>query len=248
MNNLPLIPDEDFLPSPLEVFRISSVHMRVEEGDHSLWAGSRSAIEANWEGEVAANPALFNGQTLLQERVGIAGDALVSSGRMTSYSTLLWWRKQVDRQKIRLLFGAAVPVSVDGSIIVIRMAPHTANAGRVCFAAGSLDASDIDGNLCDVTGSMVRELQEETGLDVKDAMADPQLFAAHSNGRCIVFRSFYFPWSADEVRQRIEVHMNKEALSEIDDVYVLQPHSWSALAPLMDDLTRLVVEAVFAER
>lgn len=236
------------LPSPLQVVAISGVQLHVEAGDHSLWVRHQAEIEARWEVETAANPHLFNGQILLQERVFLDGDVLKASGRMTGFSTLLWWRAQAKREQIRLLFGAAIPVSVDGRVIVIRMAAHTANAGRICFAAGSLDASDIHGNQCDVLGSMRRELKEETGLDVEDAVEDAQLYAAQSNGRCIVFRPVYFPWTGEEIKQRVAAHMKTETLSEIDEVYALEPQSWLPLAPMMDDFTRLVVETVFAKR
>lgn len=239
---------QEFLPPPGEVFPIACLRMEVEEGEHSLWLSYRSEIEANWELEVAANPHLFNGQVLLQERIALDGDVLVTTGKMTSYSTLLWWRKQPNWEQIRLLFGAAVPVSGDGRIIVVRMAPHTANAGRICLAAGSLDAADIHGKECDVIGSMNRELKEETGLDIKDATIEEQIYSAHSNGRCIAFRPIYFPGTGEQIMRNIKKHMNSEALSEIDEVYAVEPGSWSALAPLMDDLTRLVVHSVFAKR
>lgn len=248
MTDLTATSSSAHLPPPLEVVAISGVQLHVEAGEHSLWVQHKAEIEAHWELETAANPHLFNGQILLQERVSLDGDVLKASGKMTGFSTLLWWRARARREQIRLLFGAAIPVSVDGRVIVIRMAAHTANAGRVCFAAGSLDASDIHDSQCDVLGSMRRELKEETGLDVQDAVEDAQLYTAQSNGRCIVFRPVYFPWTGEEIMQRVAAHMKTETLSEIDEVYALEPHTWLALSPRMDDFTRLVVQSVFAKR
>ncbi|WP_137137125.1 hypothetical protein [Rhizobium sp. FKY42] len=238
----------DLSSPPLQAFSISAVDVIVEDGPHSLWQAHRAEIEAQWAVESRANHHLFDGPILLQESIIQHGDRLLATARMTRFSTLLWWRRQQDRARIRLLFGAAIPVSTDGSAIVIRMAPHTANAGRICFAAGSLDPSDVVEGYCNVIGSMNRELKEETGLDVSNATDLGQLSAAYSNGRCIVFRAVYLPWSDAEILDRVTVHMNGETLSEIDAVYAVKPDSWSSLANSMDDLTRVAVKSVFSGR
>ncbi len=72
--------------------------------------------------------------------------------------------------------------------------------------------------------------------------------AAYSNGRCIVFRAVYLPWSDAEILDRVTVHMNNETLSEIDAVYAVKSDSWSSLANSMDDLTRVAVQSVFSGR
>lgn len=238
----------DFPSPPLKAFPISAVDVIVEDGPHSLWEENRAEIEAQWALEKQANHHLFDGPILLQETITQQDDRLLATARMTRFSTLLWWRRQQDRAKIRLLFGAAIPVSTDGSAILIRMAAHTANAGRICFAAGSLDPSDVVDGYCDVKGSMNRELREETGLDVSKATGLGQLSAAYSNGRCIVFRAVYLPWSDAEILDRVTAHMNSEILSEIDAVYAVKPDSWSSLANSMDDLTRVAVQSVFSGR
>jgi 8-oxo-dGTP pyrophosphatase MutT (NUDIX family) len=207
-------------PVDSQVFAISGIDMRVEPGRHSFEIAEEAAIAENWQRELAANPALYNGEIVLQEEIKLHGGVVEARARMSNFATLLWWRKQPQPTSGRMLVASAVPISSDGAAIVIRMAPHTANPGMVYFAAGSLDGSDLrpDGTV-DVLGSMGRELREETGLDVEDAQADPVLRAVSIGTWFYVFRFYRFPWTATEICRRVEAHMGVDPDPEIDAVY-----------------------------
>ncbi|MBT9370951.1 hypothetical protein [Rhizobium sp. CSW-27] len=170
---------------------------------------------------------------------------------------------QADRPPCRLFLNAsAVPISADGLPIAIRMAPHTANAGKVYFATGSLDLSDMreDGS-CDVLGSMTREVLEETGLDLeREARAEDRLYAVHFNRRFFVFRFFHLSQTADEICRRVERHMQQEAEPEIDAVLALRPqdgqahpqdgqaHPQDGQAHVYHDLTLIILPFFFARK
>ena len=90
------------------------------------------------------------------------------------YSTFLYWRS--DRRSN----GAGTPspmpmlVAADNALVAIRMAAHTVNAGRVYFAAGSFEPEDFPGGRVDLHRNMVREVLEETGLDIGRREARPR--------------------------------------------------------------------------
>lgn len=191
--------DETGLRVDGTVMPIQSYHLAVLPGFHPLEETMRDAIAENWVVEHAANPRLFNGRMILQHRIRLNGAVIEAEGYMSSFSTFLWWRKQEDRSGACHLFGYPVIASSDGALIAVEMAPHTANAGQVYFAAGSLDASDVVDGVCDLAGNMRREVLEETGLDLKDAATDGLVYASYRSRRLTFFQIFQFDATADDL-------------------------------------------------
>ena len=203
-------------PPENTVFEVRSVELRVEPGEHPFHVAERSAAQANWALEKQANPALFNGAMLFQEKLRISDGILRAVGHIVPYSTFLWWRKQPGGAGGYHVYALPVPVSSDGAIIAIRMAPHTANPGQVYCPAGSFDTSDVVDGACDVLANMVREVREETGLDLESAVADTHVHALHRERRVALFRCFRFSMTADEMLERIAAHMAVDEEKEID--------------------------------
>jgi 8-oxo-dGTP pyrophosphatase MutT (NUDIX family) len=119
----------------------------------------------------------------------------------------MWWRRQPQRQGGLHIFAYPVLESSDGALVAIRMGAHTANPGQVYFAAGSLEPEDIIDGRCDIEANMRREVHEETGLDLADAVAGEGLFASHARRTVTLLRLFRFDLTADEMVKRIEAHM-----------------------------------------
>ncbi|MCO5730228.1 NUDIX domain-containing protein [Rhizobium sp. SSA_523] len=231
-------------PPDGEILAVERVEMRLEPGPFAFSVREGAAIGENWARELAANPSLFNGDVLMQEEVALEEGVVRARAKMTDFATILWWRRQSPPSSGRSLVASAVPISSDGAAIIIRMAAHTANAGKICFAAGSLDASDLraDGSV-DVEGSMSRELFEETGLATAQAEADPVLYATALRRRHFVFRFFRFPWTASEICERVAAHMARELEPEIDEVRAVR--SPDEVTEDFDPLSRLILPFFF---
>jgi 8-oxo-dGTP pyrophosphatase MutT (NUDIX family) len=227
-------------PPEGQIFPVSSLDLLVDMAPHPFHFAERERIAANWRAESAANPALFDGQMILQRDIHIESGRISSMGHLVPYSTFLWWRKQQPPRVGFHLFGFPVPVSSDCAIIAVRMSKHTANPGKVYCAAGSLDESDIVSGRCDLHANMARELSEETGLDLSAARAEDDLFAFHIGRKFTVFRFFHFAETADELIARIEEHMRQDKEKEIDAVFAVRSadpslHDYSpAMPPILD--------------
>ncbi len=198
------------------VFSLSGYDVSVAPGPHPLYQERRAEIEANWRAEVAANPALFNGEMLIHRDVRIdAAGRLVATGHLTPYATMLWWRKQPDRPIAEHVFPIAVPITSDGAILAIEMAAKTANAGRIYCAAGSLDAHDIVNGKVDLDANMLREVAEETGIDLSSARTLDGYLGVRVLKATTLFRIFLLPYDAEEAAARVRRHMETDHEQEI---------------------------------
>ncbi|AIC27981.1 NUDIX hydrolase domain-containing protein [Rhizobium etli bv. mimosae str. IE4771] len=200
---------DDFVDWPPEatVFPIAGVDLRVLPGTHPFVTAEEAAIRENWAKETAANPALFDGRLVFQQRLSFSQEGIAGEGYVTPFSAFMWWRRQPQRQGGLHIFAYPVLESSEGALVAIRMGAHTANPGQVYFAAGSLEPEDIIDGRCDIEANMRREVHEETGLDLADAVAGEGLFASRARRTVTLLRLFRFDMTADEMVKRIEAHM-----------------------------------------
>lgn len=237
-----LAPDRSELMWPPEktLFPVRQVTLAVEPGDHPFHLAEREAAARNWREEVSRNPALFDGKIVFQRRLDFEDGAIRGTGHIIPYSTFLWWRSRPAPTSGFHLFGFPVLVSSDGAIVAVRMSEHTANPGQVYCAAGSLDDGDVIDGYCDLLGNMLREVREETGLELSAADTDGQLFASHQRRRVTVYRFFRLRENARELVSRIEEHMRGDERAEIAGAVAIRSpdptaHRYAAaMLPLID--------------
>jgi 8-oxo-dGTP pyrophosphatase MutT (NUDIX family) len=209
-------------PAANTIFAVDTIDLKVLPGKHPLLLQNSDAVEANWKREIAANPMLYDGRMVLQRRLSVTSGRISGEAHMVPFSTFLWWRKQADRAGAFHLFAYPVIASSDGALVAIKMGEHTANPGSVYFAAGSLDEHDVFEGKCDLESNMRREVAEETGLDLSDAIADGGYHAVHSNRAVTVFRVFRFRQTAEELAAAIERHMPDAEDQEIAGAIIIR--------------------------
>lgn len=209
------------IPCGPAILRASEAELRLQPGRHPFERDNSAAIARHWQGELAANPKLFDGQVVLFSSLVLVEGRLAGRCHLVSYSTLLYWRAVPGMRKGEHVFAHAVPVSADGKLLAIRMGSHTANAGQVYFAAGSFEPQDFRDGRADIDANMRREVAEETGLDLGAMRPEPALHILRWQDGTAILRRFFAAESADELAARVRAHVAGENEPEIEGPVVI---------------------------
>lgn len=203
------------------ILPVDAVDVRLDDGPHPFESANRAAIEENWHRETAANPALFDGEVVLLSALAYTGRRLTGRCHAIRYATFLHWRRNRETAPAEHAFAHAMLVSRDGALVAVRMGGHTANAGRIYFAAGSFEPVDFPGGLVDLHANMAREVGEETGLAIDGVPREDRFhFISMPNGT-VIFRRYLIDASAEDIADAVRAHVSGEAQPEIDGPVVI---------------------------
>jgi 8-oxo-dGTP pyrophosphatase MutT (NUDIX family) len=122
----------------------------------------------------------------------------------------------------------------DGAFVLGEMGAHTANAGKIYFAAGTPDPEDVRDETVDLTGSLMREMAEETGLTHADFTADSGWFTVLAGPRIAHMKLLQAAVPAVELRERILDFIAHEAQPELSGVHIVRGPA--DLSPAMSDV------------
>jgi 8-oxo-dGTP pyrophosphatase MutT (NUDIX family) len=212
-----------------QIMPIEDLEILVEPHEHPFEATNRQAIARHWRDETRANPDLYDGHMMLGRAAALSGRRLQVAVRRVDFSTFLYWRRHQPVEGVCHVFGCPVIVSRDGAVLAIRMAGHTANAGRIYCPSGSLDEGDVVQGRCDMKRNMRREVLEETGLDLDDADAEPALHLLVLATTLIVIRRYRFDQPISRLVEAVERHAARATEPEIDGCVAIRS---------VDDITR----------
>jgi len=204
------------------IMPVDAIDVRLDPAQHPFAVSNAEAIAENWRQEIAANPALFNGTVVLLSELSYRDRRLVGRCHAVNYSTFLLWRKRRENSGAEHAYAHAVLVAGDNALVAIRMGPHTVNAGRVYFAAGSFEPIDFRDGQVDVDFNMIREVGEETGLDLSTAERGRRWHALSMPSGTVIFRRYRVAEPADEIARRIGAFVAAEADPEIEGPVVIR--------------------------
>jgi hypothetical protein len=103
------------------------------------------------------------------------------------------------------------------------MAPSTSVAGQWLCPCGTPDPKDISAaGMLDLTGSVGRELFEETGLDIGAFEAEPGWTLVRDGGFLALMKRLVAGESAETLRTRIMSHLATEAQPEFSEICFLR--------------------------
>lgn len=203
------------------ILPVDEIDVRLDPSQHPFERGREKAIAENWRHEIAAKPALFDGAVVLLSEFGYDGGRLFGRCHAVRYSTFMYWRK--DRAATAAhAFAHPMLVASDNALVAIRMGAHTVNAGRVYFAAGSFEPDDFPDGLVDAHGNMVREVREETGLDISGVRRGMRHYALATEKGTVIFRRYFLDEDADTIVSRIRDFVARETEPEIEEPVVVR--------------------------
>jgi 8-oxo-dGTP pyrophosphatase MutT (NUDIX family) len=195
---------------------VRSAVVRLDPGRHPFERENAAAIDENWRAELAVNPALFDGKVVLLSSLTYADGRLDGLCHVIRFATFMLWRKTRPLGSAEHAYAHAVPVTSDGALVLIRMAGHTVNAGRAYFAAGSFEPQDFRDGIADIDFNMMREVREETGMELSGCEYDPTYHLRSTEGASVIFRRYYLDEPAEAVAERIRAFVAAEEEPEIE--------------------------------
>lgn len=201
---------------------VDTAELAFDAGPHPYEAANGAAIEANWRAETERNPALFDGKVMLFSTIRWHDGRLDGRCHAIRFATFMHWRRHRADATAEHLYAHAMPVTADGALIAIRMAAHTANAGKVYFAAGSFDPDDVRDGRIDIEFNMRREVLEETGIDLTNSPSETGFRGYSGAGGTVLAKRFFLDENAEALAARIRAVIAADPDPEISDVVIIR--------------------------
>ena len=101
------------------------------------------------------------------------------------------------------------------------MAAHTANAGKIYFVGGTPDPADVfDGLRQNLGASVLRELEEETGITAENVQPDTGWHAVFAGPRIAMLKVLNSRLRPAQLVREIRAFLQVEPKPELADVRV----------------------------
>ncbi len=231
----------------LEISRITTLDLKVRPFAWPFAQQRRAEIDAHFAEKQRERPALWNGRVLLGRNSLRSGEHLSAEYFETDFASFLAWRDWGFPDKsVFNGFGMGALKSSDGAFLLGEMADHTSNAGRIYFPAGTPDPDDIRDGALDVTGSIVREMAEETGLSESEYKMDPYWTCVSTGPSIAMIRILRVAMTGEALRSKVEANLAGERRPELCAVHLVR--GIDDIIPAMPRFVSAFLEAQFSGR
>ena len=193
---------------PPVIHRVSALDLVVEAWTWPFAETRRAEIAAHFADKQREKPAMWNGRVLLGRNPVFAGDRFSASYFETDFASFLAWRDWgFPDPSVFNGFGMGALRCADGAFVLGEMGQHTSNAGRIYFPSGTPDLDDIRDGAVDISGSVERELEEETGLAPGEYESEPHWHCVYTGRAVAMIRMLRVDMPGEAVRDRIEANL-----------------------------------------
>jgi 8-oxo-dGTP pyrophosphatase MutT (NUDIX family) len=208
--------------STLVIHRVATLDLAVEAWPWPFALERRAEIDTHFALKLRKNPALWNGRVLLGRNPVFEGERLSASYFETDFASFLAWRDWgFPDTSVFNGFGMGALLSSDGAFVLGEMGQHTANAGRIYFASGTPDLDDVRDDTLDISGSVERELEEETGLAPADYRSDALWHCVFTGPALAMIRILRVDMPGEALRARIVGNLALQQSPELSGIHLV---------------------------
>lgn len=227
------------------VCEVANCQLSVVEKAWPFAARYEQEIEAHWQAEQAKNKGYFNGTVFALHAGDVRDRGLVGEVVSIEFKQFLYWREIAKTdQSIRDCFGSGILISSDGAAMLGRQMPGNINAGKSYFPGGFIDLRDVKDGAIDITGSVLRELVEETGLAASSLKPRNGHLVTTTGRQVSIGVILQHEQSAAELSKTIVSNIQSQQAAELEDVvFVRSPEDLRGLD--VPDYTQCLVEHLY---
>jgi 8-oxo-dGTP pyrophosphatase MutT (NUDIX family) len=209
--------------TPPVIHRVTSLDLPVEAWVWPFAEVRRAEIDAHFTQAQRATPQLWNGRVLLGRHPLFAGDHFSASYFETDFASFLAWRDWgfPDRDVFNG-FGMGALRCADGAFVLGEMGQHTSNPGRIYFPSGTPDLDDVRDGVLDISGSVEREMEEETGLVPGEFVSEADWHCVYTGPALAMIRLLHVDMSGEALRARIEANLALQQSPELAGIHLVR--------------------------
>jgi 8-oxo-dGTP pyrophosphatase MutT (NUDIX family) len=183
----------------------------------------RAEIDVHFAQARRERPQLWNGQVLMMHQHRFEADALVGAFLQTDFASFMTWRDWgFPEAGVANCFSMGALQASDGAWIMGVMGAHTSAAGKIYFPAGTPDLTDIVDGTVDLAGSVIREVDEETGLGPDDFVEQDGWHCVIDGSRIALMKVLHAHEPAEVLRRRILDHLARTEMPELADAHIVR--------------------------
>jgi 8-oxo-dGTP pyrophosphatase MutT (NUDIX family) len=205
------------------IHRVAELDLRLTSQPWLFADQRREEIGLHFSRKLAEKPKLWNGRILMARKPAIRDNRLSADYFETDFASFLAWRDWgYPDPEVFNGFGMGALRGSDGAFVLGEMADHTANAGRIYFPAGTPDLGDISGGSVDIAGSVVREVEEETGLTPQDYRAAEHWDCVVTGTVVAMMRILQATVPGEALREKIEANLALQISPELSAIHLVR--------------------------
>ena len=233
-------------------FEADRLDCRLVAHSWDLTEAQERAVEEIWREESQLNPSLYDGRILLARRAEATVDDFGQRTLEVEFFEApfsrfhAWKRLGLPDWGVFNCFPAPALRSSDEAYLAGEMGQDHSQPGRIYFPCGTPDLDDVVGSRVDLTGCLIRELAEETGIVVNEQDFAPFWRVIFLRRQVACLRVVNLPRPAEAQREAALRYIHSQERPELAGMHILQKGA-DLTDPRLPDFMKAFLERALCE-